>query len=126
MTDNSRWTNVSFTPDNQRKVEFTDVNVRFPTAENFLNENASENPEGITGPIGIRIEASRIGSIAMFTQGQVGIFQGIWLGTRCIYTAVNAKVYLSTQEVLVLDAESLDKVTSPVSLGSPANHDQEI
>ena len=116
MPVNNKWSNVSFTPDGQKPVFFAEVIITFPSITDMSDSNASDNPEDSTGPIGIRIAPLAIGAIAIFPVGQIGTFQGTWLVTQCIYSAINAKVYLSKQEVLVLEANSVDNFTHLVSV----------
>jgi hypothetical protein len=114
MSDKRKWIDLSFTPENKKMVTFRDATNTFPTAANEFAEHPSEDLEDWVGPRYIRIHSSNIADIPKLPLGQIGVFQGVWLKTRCRITATNAIVSESDDGNLILEASSRDGVTPPV------------
>ncbi len=111
----ANWFDVSFKPERKEPIQFGSVNIVFPTVSYLWDTHTSDYPEHESGPIGIRITPVRIGAMPTFNVDQLGTFQGTYGRTGVVCSAVNAKVAISNQEVLVLEANSLDGATNPVS-----------
>lgn len=115
MLEKKRWTALSFTPSHKASVPFRDATVTFPSAASLLGIEPPDDPEDITGPTFIRIHSSSIADIPKLPVGRIGSFRGRWDRTGAWFAAVNAKVMQSEEGDLILEADSLDGVTSPIS-----------
>jgi hypothetical protein len=113
--------NVSFTPEGQPPVMFGDVMVSgtfAPLSQQLAGIMPRETAD-ITGPIGIRIVPTQIGHIPKFAVGQIGLFNATDSSAGVPYSVINAKVSISDAEVLVLDTNSSDGLTPPISFSRP-------
>lgn len=116
MAGQRGWVDLSFTPMGQLTVTFGDAGVIFPSvAVQERIEGAAGNLEDIVGPIHIRVKSSNIAAIPTFAKGQLGRFQGTYAPSGFIYSASNAKVIDSKPGDVLLEAESIDGITSPVA-----------
>jgi hypothetical protein len=116
MAGQRGWVDITFRPEGQSAVKFGDAGVIFPSlAVQERVEGTASSAEDIVGPIHIRVLSSNISAIPTFPKGQVGTFQGTYRPKGVIYSATNAKVIDSKPGDVLLEAESLDGVTSPVA-----------
>ena len=115
MPGNRDWSNVSFTPNGCNAVEFGVVRINFPSMESLFGDEGVTHPDDISGPVYIRIQSSSIGAIPAFLIGTIGVFSGRHDETDITFVTTNAKVFESKAGDLLLEAESLDGMTSPAA-----------
>jgi hypothetical protein len=106
MGDKQKWTEIAFVPEGGEPIRFGAVDVAFPDR----NEHRTEG-------IDIRIHSPDPTVVPKIREGTRGTFQGTNTGENIGYTVVNAEVVGSSEGNLLLRAESLDGVTSPISKG---------